>query len=167
MRFKTFGIAFTLAAAFAVAVPPAAFAQSSGRVIKRGESTRGESTRGGSTRGESGHVVNPQPDPYEQDQTNAIAPQGVWVRPGNGTPGTDVRLKGWGFQPGASVTVLVGQSPTRLTVAGNATVNGDGEVRVDAQVPSWVRPGTSVYFAFRSSNQRNSVVSQPFYVTGN
>ncbi len=155
MSLGSIGIACTVAAVLAAAAPIAALAQDNGRIMQRGDYDRsGSSHRDGDTR----HAL--------PDRTNAIPRQSIRIWPKSGAPGSDVSVSGWGFAPGAQVSVLVGNSPTRLNSTGSSTADAQGQVRASVQVPGWARPGTEVYVSIQASGQRTGVVGGPFYVTG-
>ena len=154
MSIRSVAIACTAAAALAAAIPTAVHAQDNGRIMQRPNYDRS----GSDQRNDNRPHVSPEPRYPAPEQV-------VRIWPRSGPAGSDISVSGWGFAAGVSVSVLVGDSPTRLSPAGSSTSDSRGEVRTGVQVPGWARPGSQVYVAIQAPGQRIGAVSGPFYVT--
>ena len=95
----------------------------------------------------------------------AAARPTISISPNRGPAGSLVDIRGTGFRPQEPLRLLAGRGPYDLAVIELLKANRNGNVNHSANLPRFARPGTSVYFALQSVNQRARVVSGPFRVT--
>jgi LysM repeat protein len=95
-----------------------------------------------------------------------VAHERITVTPGRGSVRSLVEIRGSGFRPMEPLRLLAGPGAYDLELAERMKADRNGRVVFSTELPRWARPGSNVFFALQSANQRRRVVSEPFRVTG-
>ncbi len=94
-----------------------------------------------------------------------VARERITVTPSRGPARSLVEIRGSGFRPMEPLRLLAGPGPYDLELAERIRADRNGRVVFSTELPRWARPGSNVFFALQSANQRRRAVSEPFRVT--
>jgi LysM repeat protein len=90
----------------------------------------------------------------------------ISLSPPAGPPGTEVEVRGRGFQPFARLRLLVGRAPYDMRAHSRVRADSRGRAVTVAELPPWARPGRNVHFALQTIDSTARAVAPPFRVVG-